>query len=108
LSFPNRSTSFKFKIQSHSNFDWSKIDLPELQKFGKHMVVNISKRWTTFSIETSSDLEWISNEKFENLLGLEFNRISSLNFELGWNLEQGLLVAPSIQANSWVRIWSSY
>jgi hypothetical protein len=39
------------------------------------MVVNVLKRGTTLSIGTSSDLEWISNKKSENLLGLEFNRI---------------------------------
>jgi hypothetical protein len=31
--------------------------------------LKISKRWTTFSIETSSDSEWISNEKSEKSLG---------------------------------------
>jgi hypothetical protein len=35
LNFPNRSISFKFEIQTCSNFDWSKIDLLELEKFGE-------------------------------------------------------------------------
>jgi hypothetical protein len=39
------------------------------------MVVKILKRGTTLSIGTSLDLKWISNEKLEKLLGLEFNRI---------------------------------
>jgi hypothetical protein len=30
----------------------------------------------------------------------EFTIVSSWNFELGRNLEQGLLVAPSVQPNS--------
>jgi hypothetical protein len=34
------------------------------------MVVKGLKNGTTFSIETSSYLEWISNEKLEKLLGL--------------------------------------
>jgi hypothetical protein len=39
------------------------------------MVLKHLKRGTTFSIETSSDLEWISNEKSEKLIGLKFNKI---------------------------------
>jgi hypothetical protein len=33
------------------------------------------KKGTAFSTETSSNLKWISNEKSEKLIGLEFNRI---------------------------------
>jgi hypothetical protein len=33
------------------------------------------KRETIFSIETSPDSKWISNEKSEKLIGLELNRI---------------------------------
>jgi hypothetical protein len=40
------------------------------------MVVKVLKKETTFSIGTSPDSEWISNENSENFLGLEFNRIS--------------------------------
>jgi hypothetical protein len=43
-------------------------------------------RWTTFSIETSSDSEWISNEKSKKSLGLnlrKFTIVSPWNFELG-------------------------
>jgi hypothetical protein len=50
------------------------------------MVLNISKRQTTFSIETSSGSEWISDENLEKFLGynlIEFNIISSWNFKLG-------------------------
>jgi hypothetical protein len=43
LNFLNRSISFKFEIQTCSNFDRFKIDLPELQKLGKNMVLKISK-----------------------------------------------------------------
>jgi hypothetical protein len=39
------------------------------------MIAKVLNKGTTFSIGTSSDLEWISNEKSENLLGLEFSRI---------------------------------
>jgi hypothetical protein len=39
------------------------------------MVVMDLKKGTTFSIGTSSDLKWISNEKSEKILGMEFNRI---------------------------------
>jgi hypothetical protein len=39
------------------------------KKINKNMVLNLSKRWTTLSIEDSSDLDWISNEKSENSLG---------------------------------------
>jgi hypothetical protein len=38
-------------------------------------------RGTTFSIGTSPDSKWISNEKSEKLLDLKFNRIF-LNFFL--------------------------
>jgi hypothetical protein len=41
------------------------------------------KRGTTFSIGTYPDSEWISNENSEKFLGLEFNRISSWNFQFG-------------------------
>jgi hypothetical protein len=41
------------------------------------MVVKDLKRGTIFSIGTSSDLKWISNENLEKFLGVEFNRISS-------------------------------
>jgi hypothetical protein len=33
------------------------------------------KRGTTFSIQTSSDLNWILNENSKKSLGLKFNRI---------------------------------
>jgi hypothetical protein len=39
------------------------------------MVVKVLKNGKTFNLGTSSDLEWISNEKSKKLLGLEFNRI---------------------------------
>jgi hypothetical protein len=42
---------------------------------GSNMVLNDLKKGTTFSIGTFSDSKWISNEKLEKLLGLEFNRI---------------------------------
>jgi hypothetical protein len=41
------------------------------------MVLKDLKKGTSFSIGTSPDLEWISNEKIEKLLDLEFDRISS-------------------------------
>jgi hypothetical protein len=43
LNFLNQSISFKFEIQTCSNFDRFKIGLPELQKLGKNMVLKISK-----------------------------------------------------------------
>jgi hypothetical protein len=39
------------------------------------MVVKELKKGIGFSIVTSSDLECISNEKSEKLLGVEFNKI---------------------------------
>jgi hypothetical protein len=45
------------------------------------MVMKDLKKGTTFLIVTSSDLKLISIEKIEKLLGLEFNRISSWNFQ---------------------------
>jgi hypothetical protein len=39
------------------------------KNLNKNMVLNISKRSTTFSMEAYSDSEWISNEKSENSLG---------------------------------------
>jgi hypothetical protein len=45
------------------------------------MVVKDLEKETTCSIGTSSDSKWISNEKSEKLLSLEFNRISSWNFQ---------------------------
>jgi hypothetical protein len=40
------------------------------------MVVKVLKKGTTFSIGTTPDSKFISNENLENFLGLEFNRIS--------------------------------
>jgi hypothetical protein len=42
-----------------------------------------SKRGTTFSIETSSYLNLILNEKIREALGFEFDRISSWNLQFG-------------------------
>jgi hypothetical protein len=39
------------------------------------MVLKDLKKGTTFARGTSSYSKWISIEKFEKLLGLEFNRI---------------------------------
>jgi hypothetical protein len=39
------------------------------------MVVKVLKNGTALSVETSPDSKWISNEKSENLLSLEFDRI---------------------------------
>jgi hypothetical protein len=47
------------------------------------MVVKGLKKGIIFSIGTSPDSKWISNENLENFLGLEFNRISSWNFKFG-------------------------
>jgi hypothetical protein len=44
------------------------------------MVVKGLKKGTTFSIGTSPDSKWISNENSEKFLGLEFN-ITSWNFK---------------------------
>jgi hypothetical protein len=51
------------------------------------------KKGTSFSIVTSSDLEWITNEKSEKLLGLEFTRISSWGIKFGFNLDKILIFA---------------
>jgi hypothetical protein len=48
-----------------------------------NMVVKGLKKGTTFSIGTSLDLKWISNENSEKSLSLEFNRISYWNFKFG-------------------------
>jgi hypothetical protein len=47
------------------------------------MVLKGLKRGTTFSIETSLDSKWISNENSKKFLVLEFTRISSWNFQFG-------------------------
>jgi hypothetical protein len=47
------------------------------------MVVKGLKKGTIFSIGTSLDLKWISNENSQKFLSLEFNRISSWNFKSG-------------------------
>jgi hypothetical protein len=47
------------------------------------MVVKGLKKGTTFSIGTSLDLKWISNENSEKSRSLEFNRISYWNFKFG-------------------------
>jgi hypothetical protein len=65
-----RLNCFK-NIQNFPNFDQSKFELPKLQKFGKKILGATG----TFSIEPSLDSEWISNEKSEKSLGLEFNEI---------------------------------
>jgi hypothetical protein len=59
------------------------------------MVVMVLKNGTAFSIETSPDLKWISNEKSVKLIGLEFNRISSWNFQFGLILDKMLVFPPS-------------
>jgi hypothetical protein len=59
------------------------------------MGLKILTKGTTFSIGTSPDSKWNSNENSEKFLGLEFNRISSWNFKLGWNLDKILILAPS-------------
>jgi hypothetical protein len=46
------------------------------------------KRGTNFSIETSSNSNWISNENLDKLLGLKFNRISSWNLQICMKLRQ--------------------
>jgi hypothetical protein len=46
------------------------------------MIVKVLKKGITFSIGTTPDLKWISNENLEKFLGLEFPRISSWNFNL--------------------------
>jgi hypothetical protein len=62
ISNSNWFKSFKFLTASKMVFSSSK-------NLNKNMVLNISKGWTTFSIEDSSDSEWISNEKSKNSLG---------------------------------------
>jgi hypothetical protein len=58
------------------NFDQFKKDLLELEKkLKQNMVVKVLKKETTFSMGTSSDSEWISNENSEKFLGLESHRI---------------------------------
>jgi hypothetical protein len=46
-----------------------------LKNFQLNMELKGLKRGTTFSIETSSNLNWILNENLEKILGLKFNRI---------------------------------
>jgi hypothetical protein len=58
-----RVNEFKF-IQIRPNPTRSKQELPYLKK---NMVLKGLKRGTTFSLESSSDSKWISNEKLENL-----------------------------------------
>jgi hypothetical protein len=48
-------------VQIFPNFDRSKFDLPELQKFEIKYSFEDLEKWTTFSIETSSYSEWISS-----------------------------------------------
>jgi hypothetical protein len=40
------------------------------------MVMKVIKKGITFSIGTSPDLKWTTNENSENFVGLEFDRIS--------------------------------
>jgi hypothetical protein len=64
--------NLKFKlIQTLTN---PKLTLPS-SKFFEKMVLKISERWTTFSIETYSDLKGVWNENSGKSLGLEFDRI---------------------------------
>jgi hypothetical protein len=103
----------RFKIQTvwkcsnFSKLDRSKFDFPELRKFQIKYGFEDLEKMNNF-LQTSLDSEQILCLKYEKLLGLEFNIISSWYFKLGWNLGQGMLVAPSIQPNAWVWIWSSY
>jgi hypothetical protein len=48
IEFPKWSNSFKFKIQTHSNFDGSKIDLPEPQNFEIKYVFEDLKKTKSF------------------------------------------------------------
>jgi hypothetical protein len=71
---------FEFKkrnqIQINSNgskllktLTTQKMPCPSSKNIKKNMVLKLLKRWTTFSIETSSDSECILNEKSEKPLG---------------------------------------
>jgi hypothetical protein len=81
--------------------DRSKFDFLELRKFQIKYGFEDLEKMNNF-LQTSLDSEQILCLKYEKLLGLEFNIISSWYFKLGRNLGQGMLVAPSIQPNSWV------
>jgi hypothetical protein len=79
---------------------------PSSQKFEIKYGFDDLKERINF-LRTSSDLEGILNKNSENFLGLnsiEFNTLSSWNFEFERNLDQGLLFTPSIQPNSWGRV----
>jgi hypothetical protein len=41
------------------------------------------QKGTIFSIGISLDSKWISKQKSDNFIGLEFNRIASWNFKFG-------------------------
>jgi hypothetical protein len=56
------------------------------------MVVKDLKIGTTFSIGTSSNSEWISNENSKKFPGLEFNRIYFLELQLWMRLRQDTFI----------------
>jgi hypothetical protein len=58
------------QVQIISNFDRSKMDLPELEKLKYNTVEKVLKKGTTSSIGTPPDSKWISNKNLEKFLGL--------------------------------------
>jgi hypothetical protein len=68
------SISFKFEIQTHSNLTDLNLTFASSKNLEKYGCEDL-KKWTTFSIETSSDSEGIRNENSGKSLGLGFDII---------------------------------
>jgi hypothetical protein len=62
----NESNLFKFEFQTHSNFDWSKSDFPELQKFEIKCDFEDYEMMNKYLHKTSLDSEGILNENSED------------------------------------------
>jgi hypothetical protein len=80
---------FEFKFKTISNQDQiisiltaAKRTFLSSEILKENMVVKVLKKGTSFSIGTSRDSKWISNENLENFLGLKFSRISSWDFNI--------------------------
>jgi hypothetical protein len=58
---------FEFKLKPFQILTAPKMTFPGSDKLKYHMVLKILRRGTTFSIETSWDMNWILNENSEKL-----------------------------------------
>jgi hypothetical protein len=87
------------KIFKQFEIIWLKVGFPLLENFKiKYGCEGFEERnnflYRNFSI-LKMDFKWKIREISRVWIWLEFDEISSWNFKIGWNLDQGLIIAPS-------------